>query len=284
MMKQFNYLIIMGAFLFVFPAGAASQKVRAEDVLAKHLESIGTSEARTAVSSRVAVGDGTAKFVSIKDQTVQGRVVFASEGNKNFIGMKMNSTLYPGERFVYDGKHSSVAAVTANSRSVLGNFVQSNSMLLESGLLGGTLSTAWPLYNLEASKGKLSLNGTKKIDGREVYILVYTSNRGADVDVTLCFDKETFRHVRTEYKRTSSAGIGARPEDSTRFSESRIKLVEDFSEFKTENHVTFPQKYRINYLISGQTGTTEVEWNFVLREFAFNQKLDPSTFEIGSEH
>lgn len=280
-MKIIKNIAVITAFACLLAVSATAQKMKAEDVLTKHLESIGTAEARAAVKSRIAVGDATAKFVSTKDQPVQGRVVFASEGDKSFIGMTMNSTRYPAERFIFDGKNLSVAAVTENRRSALGNFLMSNSMMIESGLLGGVLSTTWALDNIAASKAKLSFDGTKKIDGKEAYVLGYSA-KGGDLDVSLYFDKETFRHVRTEYKRTSSAGIGVRPEDSTRFTESRVKLVEDFSDFKTENNITFPQKYRINYSIAGQGGTTEIEWNFALTEFAFNQKLDPKTFEAGA--
>ena len=92
------------------------------------------------------------------------------------------------------------------------------------------------------------------------------------------FDKETFRHVRTEYKRVSSAGIGLKPEDSSKFSETRYKVVEVFSDFKAEGGLMLPHIYRIFYTTTGGQGTTDIEWNFTLNEFAANQKLDPSTF------
>ena len=50
-------------------------------------------------------------------------------------------------------------------------------------------------------KAKLSLEGTKKIDGKENYVLSYSPKGGSDVDINLYFDKETFRHTRTEYKQ-----------------------------------------------------------------------------------
>ena len=281
-MKTHTRFLALAAALTLFAGGVSAQKLKAEDVLAKHLDSIGTAAARAALKSRIAVGEASAKFISTKDQVVSGRVVFASEGTKSFVGMNMNSTLYPGERFIYDGSKASVGYVQVNNRSVLGNFVQSNNMLIESGLLGGTLSTGWALQNLATVKGKLSFDGMKKIDGKEVYVLGYSPKGGGDLDISLYFDKETFRHVRTEYKRRSSAGIGALPEDSTRFSETRLKLTEDFTDFKTDNNITFPQKYRIFYSSSGQAGTTEVEWDFSLTEFAFNPKLDPKTFEIAA--
>ena len=94
--------------------------------------------------------------------------------------------------------------------------------------------------------------GTKKIDGKEVYAVGYSRKGGSDVDVTMYFDKETFRHVRTEYKRTSSAGIGTSPEQSSGFSETRYKLVEDFGNFKTVNGLTLAQSYKVLYSATGQ--------------------------------
>jgi hypothetical protein len=231
-------------FLLIFglSANSLAQKMKAEEILAKHLESIGTSEARLAVKNLIAVGDATAKFISTKDQVVQGRIVLASESGKNFIGLNMNSSAYPGERFSFDGKNANVAILTTSRRSTLGNFIQSNDFLLKESTLAGTLASSWVLQNMADNKGKLTSDGIKKIDGKEYYALGYSKKGGGDLDVTFYFEKDTFRHVRTEYKRVSSAGIGTRPEDSTRFSETRYKLTEDFSDFKAENGLTLPRK------------------------------------------
>lgn len=42
-----------------------------------------------------------------------------------------------------------------------------------------------------------------------------------------------------------------------------------------------PHTYKLLYSVSGQSGTTEIEWNFELNEFAFNQNLDEATFAVG---
>lgn len=256
---------------------AFSQKLKPEEILLRHLDSIGTAEARAATSNWIIVGDVSARFISTNDQTVQGRIVVASDGNKNFLGLNMNSSAYPGERFSFNGKDAYVAMVTTNNRSVLGNFIQSNTYLLEDSLFGGTLERSWVAQNPRA-KTSLSGGGIKKINGRECYVLDYM-RKNSDLDITLYFDKETFRHVRTEYKRSSSAGIGVRPEQSSQFTETRYKVVEEFSDFQTNKGLTLPRKYRLNYLVTGGQGTTEIEWAFSLNEFAYNQKLDPNTFE-----
>jgi len=277
-MKSLIRIVSVSVIMLAASLAGFAQKLKPEEVLAKHLDSIGTSDARLAAKSRIAVGEASAKFVSTKDQTVVGRIVLASDGEKNFFGLNMNSTLYPGERFSFDGKDASVGYVQQNTRSLLGNFVQSNNMLLKESLLGGTLSSSWIMSNMGENKGKLSFDGLKKIDGKEVYALGYSRRGGGDITVTMYFDKDTFRHVRTEYKRTSSAAIGLRPEQSSGFSESRLKVTEDFTDFKAEKGLMLPHTYKLVYSISGQNGTTEIEWNFKLNEFAFNQTLDPKTF------
>ena len=275
--------ILLKAFLLLialsFSASTAnSQKMKPEDVVAKHLDSIAAADTRATVKSLILVGDATAKFISTKDQIVAGRVVLASEGMKNFLGMNMNSSAYPGERFSFDGKVTHVAIAQRGQRSVLGNFVESNKKILQESVFGGALSSSWSMLNMDTKKAKLSFEGTKKIEGKEAYVLGY-SMKGGDLDITMYFDKDTFRHVRTEYKRTSSAGIGARPEDSTRFSASVLKVTEDFTDFKAENGLTLPRGYRLFYSVTGQNGTTEIEWVFKLTEFALNQKLESNTFD-----
>ncbi|MDQ2745838.1 MAG: hypothetical protein M3T96_01085, partial [Acidobacteriota bacterium] len=236
-----------------------AQKITADDVLAKHLNSIGTAEARAAAKTAIAVGNAEVRSVTKITTPVVGRIVIASAGIKSFWGLSLNSTDYPSEKFSYDGKNAKVALVKLGVRSTLGNFVQSNNLMLEQGLFGGTLSTAWALLDAPTRKAKLSMEGSKKIDGKDAYVLGYSPKGGGDIDVKLYFDKETFRHVRTEYKRISSAGIGSRPEDSSKFSENRIALTEDFSDFKPEGNLTLPHHYHISYTTTGNSnGSTNI--------------------------
>ncbi len=48
----------------VFSTSVFAQKMKAEDVLAKHLESIGTAEARASTKTQIVVGDALVKFIS----------------------------------------------------------------------------------------------------------------------------------------------------------------------------------------------------------------------------
>lgn len=277
-----KYISVRAFFLLfilsIFALESNGQKLKVEEIVAKHLESLAKADVRTALKSFISVGDASAKFTSTKDQLVIGRIVLASEGTKNFFGLNMNSTSYAGERFSFDGKNVHVAFLQQGKRSILGNFIQSNTRIVEEGIFGGVLSSSWLLFNLNENGKKLSYSGMKKIGDNEAYVLGYAV-KGGDIDVAMYFEKDTFRHLRTEYKRISSAGIGLRPEDSTRFSESRLKVTEDFVDFKVVNGLTLPHEYKLSYSITGGGGTTEIEWVFKLNEFAINQKLEANTFD-----
>ena len=210
-----------------------------------------------------------------------GRIVFASEGPRTFVGINTESAQYPGERFIFDGKSASVALSSLNKRSFLGNFVQDNAVMQKSGLIGGELSTGWLMANYSPDKGKLSYEGNGKVNGKSSHVLQFTPKGGSDISIKLFFDAETYRHLRTEYRRMVSApqgvmqqnGIGRSDINSGRQSETRIDLTEEFADFKTENGLTLPRGYKLIYSYSGNQGTVSAEWNFVLTEFVTNQKI-----------
>lgn len=265
------------ALILIVTVPVFAQKLKPEEIVAKHLDSIGTAEARAGAKSRMIVGEVNVTFVSKKSQLTQGRVVLASEGKKSLLGMTLNAADYTNERMISDGTKASIGFAYMSRRSPFGEFVASNDSIMTKGLLGGALSTNWALLDTSDGKGKLSGGGTKKIEGKEVYAMSYTTKGGGDI--TLFFDKETFRHVRTEYKIMQSAGIGRTPEQSSGYDETRIKLVEDFSDFKDEKGLMLPHSYKITYTNSGQGGTSELEWAIVLSSFTLNPKLDANTFD-----
>lgn len=277
-MKIFKLPALFVLSVFLSATIVSAQKLTAEEILAKHLESIGTKEARAAVKTQIAVGEGEYRIVSKKNIVVPGRGMFASSGGKNYFGMNFQAADYQLDQFSYDGDKARASFVRAGQRSLLGNFVLSNDAVIRESLLGGTLATSWALLDMTAKKAKLSYDGTKKIDGRETYVLEY-SPKSSDLAIRLYFEKDTFRHVRTEYKRTFSAGIGRTANDSAKFDESRLTVTEDFGDYKKEKDLTLPHSYRLNYTTIGQNGTSEVEWAFNFTEFAFNQKLEDKTFD-----
>ena len=290
-MKKHSNAVVMLLIGISLSLSVNGQKITAEEVIAKHLESIGSSDVRSATKTLIAVGPAKQKFTSTADAPIDGRIVIASEATKLFMGMNMASPQYPGQKFVFDGKSANVGITSVGGRDFLGNFVKDNAPLLKSGLLGGTLSTGWLLSNVSSMKGKLTFEDTKRIDGRDNYVLQFAPKGGSDLNIYLYFDVETFRHVRTEYKRMTSApqGIMVRPtvgasgDNSGKQSETRISLTEQFSDFRPEKGVTLPHLYKIQYSYSGNQGTVQCEWTFTLTEFGVNQKFDPATFSTAEQ-
>jgi len=280
MTNRFNFGLVFALFLVMVPF-INGQKLKAEEIVAKHLESLASAEIRASLKSFIAVGEVRVEYITQKNQPATGRMVIASEGNKLFWGMSLNAADYAQEKVIFNGKNTGVAAVRAGQRSILGNFIQSNNSIVSQGILGGALTTSWALLAPDDRRPKISLAGSKKVDGKDTYALTISPKGGGDLDITLFFDQETFRHVRTEYKRTSSAGIGRTIDESARQSETRLKVTEDFSDFKDYKGMMVPNKYKLLYTISGANGTTEISWTAGLTEFAVNQALDAATFDLG---
>src|SRR5918911_3221653 len=178
----------------------AVDKMTAEDVVAKHLEAIGSAAARSSEHSRVAVGTARAIFKARNSSgAIDGRAVFGSVNRKVLFGLGFSAPNYPGEKFGFDGKKFTVGYLTPGVRSSLGNFLLANSTIFKEGLMGGTLSSAWPLLNLAERGAKLEYAGTDKIDGQLAHKLKYSPNKGSEVSITLYFDAKTFYHLRTQY-------------------------------------------------------------------------------------
>ncbi len=283
-MKRISiFSLIVLVALTSMTLAAFGQKLKPDEIVAKHLESIGTAEARAAAKTRMAVGEAVVTFVSQTNQTTQGRIVLASAGEKNFFGLVLNASDYPGEKFSYNGAKAKVEVPSTTPRSYLNIFVDGNSSVLRDSLLTGSLASSWALADVGGKKGKVSGGGLKKVDGKEYYVLGYSPKGGGDWDISMHFDKETFRHARTEYKRTSSAGIGTNPNQSSGFDETKIKITETFGDYKVQGGLMIPNSYKLLYSETGQRGTRGVEWAFSLSEFAFNQPLDDKTFDIDAK-
>ena len=54
----------------------------------------------------------------------------ASAGDKNFVGLSLNASDYPGERFSFDGTKAKVANTVNGQKSFFANFINSNDLLL----------------------------------------------------------------------------------------------------------------------------------------------------------
>jgi hypothetical protein len=275
------------ACLFAVTGSSAFQssktdKLKPEEVVARHLESIGTARARAAVTTRIISGTSQVIIRTPPPGQAVGRAVLASEGVKSLFGMSFPSPVYPREQLGFNGNTFMAAFSTPGVRSGLGSFLMLHDIIFKQGLMCGTLSSAWPLLDLESHHAQVDYAGTKKVDERTLYELKYLPRGNSDLKVTLFFEPETFRHVRTEYERTVSAPMGKVEYTNVQERDARYKMVEEFSLFKAEGGLTLPHIYTIKVSIDTVNGTYVAEWTIKLTQFEFNQKIDQSAFNVSA--
>lgn len=256
------------------------QKLKPEEVVAKHLESIGPAEARAKLKSHIIIGTAIGTFRLGGSGTSQGGAVLASQADKSLIAITYNSTDYPHERVGYDGTAVRIGEIRPGVRSMLGRFFSQYEMPIREGLLGGTLSTAWPLADISARNVKLKYSGTKKIGDQRAHVLTYESKNDGGLKVSLFFHEETFRHLRTEYERRMTHTMPSQPGVTQQMGDAITKLTEDFSDFQPESGVTLPHTYKLTLSIETLTHRSLQDWVFTLSKFSFNQKIDDSQFDV----
>jgi hypothetical protein len=156
-------------------------------------------------------------------------------------------------------------------------------VVFKQGLMGGTLSTAWSLFDISGRHANLEYGGIKKIENRSAHEVKYMPRGGSDLQISLFFDEKTFEHIRTEYRRDIAAPTGNRAYANVEERESRYKMIEDFSDYRLEDQLNLPHAYKILLTVDAQSGTFAGEWTIKLTQFSFNQKIDPNSFCIRTE-
>jgi hypothetical protein len=290
-LKALFSCVSIGIILSVLQA-APEDKLTPAALVAKHLESIGSAEARAKVRGTRIKGTAMVTVKLCGEGQVEGEVLISSSGKMNLIDMEFNTAGYPYERLRFDGKNFGASHFKTGSRTCLAQFFVSNDNIFKEGLVGGTLSESWPLLNLEDKNPKLEYGGLKKIDGKELHVLKYSPRKGSDLKIVLFFERDTFRHVRTEYSRVIYAmeqrriggGGGSMPQaQSQQASNARIDAYEEFLDFKEEAGLNLPHTYKFHLSFQSEVRPALVDWTFNLNQFEFNASLEPAAFTIGHE-
>lgn len=260
---------------------AQAAETTPEEIIAKHLDSIGSAEARAAVRSRAVKGTLRFKILVGGGGEAVGSWGHVSELRKSNFVMRFGNGNWRGEQFVFDGSKTSFAAATStHDRSTLARFVNSQDFIVKEGLLGGELSTSWALQNLERSTVKLGYLGLKKVDGHELQCMEYFSKGNSDMSVKLFFDPETYRHLMTVYS-VSQPNFGGSITNSAHQREIQFTLVERFSDFQADNGITLPRHYGLQFTEELQNGSTRIyDWDMTVDKILSNLDLDPRNFQL----
>jgi hypothetical protein len=300
-MKSLIFFLLISAAVFGVSLSAgesaasrvAADKITIDELIGKHVESIGTARARAQAGSRLVAGTTRATFRQRGVTAVDGGAVLASDGQRSMVTMKFESSQYPYEKIGFDGNKVTAYQLHPGEYSRLGGFIRSTPEVFKEGLLGGTLSSAWPFLGFPDRKFRLDIGGTRKVNNRPAYEVKYNVRGGSDLTITLFFDTETFQHVRTTYKKVipaqmnraavgTSSGIDRVGEGSASQSSTIFEMTEDFSDFKAEGELTLPHTYKLHFEQIGSV-TQMSEWVMTLVKFAFHPSLNAADFDVSTE-
>ncbi len=277
--RKLPVVIILVALLA--PVLAEGPELEPEEQVARHLEAIGPSEALSALQNRTAQGVGRLEILTGGSGSLEGPAIFVSEGRKLFFSIQFDVLNYTAEEVSFDGEECYVGNTQPGLRSQLGQFLYQYDDLVREGLLGGVLSTAWPLLDLEARRPRLDYRGLKKVSGQELLELRYRMRKGGgDLSIRLYFDPESFRHRATTYKLMISAPMGPTPRESPDQRETRITLEEWFSDFQSIDGLDLPTFWTIRLTLDTGTGTFLGKWDMLYTEITHDLSIDPQLFVL----
>ncbi len=282
----FSFSILLAAAIalagFAGPSVPASDKPKAEELVSKHLDALGTTEARAALKSLNVEGNLLTKFLRGGSGAAGGPFAMVSTGHKILMEAKFDIPTYPGESYAFDGDKKTIGFIVPGQRSQLEDFLNHNGEVLAEGLIGGTLSTAWPLYDWQSRNARLDVDGLKKVDGKELFRVSYHPRHGTgDLKIYLFFDPETFRHVKTIYTEQSQAQMGSTPGMSSVGGGANLTMEEDFGGFTKVNKLMLPTQWTIKYEQEGiGSGSSMVQFDMTISKIQANPNLSGVTFRI----
>jgi len=296
-----KFVFLLAALIISIPASAENMKP--EEIVTRHLNSIGTPEVRSTIKSRAVQGTLKMHILVGGGGEVTGTWGRVSEQRQsNFVMRFATGGDWRGEQFIFDGEHTGFATATSShTRSVFAQFVSSQDFIVKEGLLGGELSTAWALQNLDQNHAKVQSIGSKKVDGRELIGLQYVSKGTHDMQVKIYFDPETFRHVMTIYTVETAPGMAREITESVYQNQNRFTIEERFSDFQAVDGLTIPTHYHLQYTQEVQTGNSDTgasvagpttthsellgstrvyDWDMTAEKIQHNLAMDAKNFRV----
>lgn len=254
-------LVARVVLVIVLGGGATlAQKLTPDELVTRHLAQL------TGASSRPATMDeasGTCRMSTALDPVpLDGTFNMAAQAGVSRLIVRFRSEVYEGEAIGFDGKQVNIgfAQPRLNARSALGTFLAVNNVIVAEGLLGGVLNGRWPLAALAAREARLSYEGMKKLDGRELHRVRYRAKRDqGDLSMLLYFEPETYRHVASVCSSSRPQSPNFTASRSAQEADQFFVLDERFSDFETRGGMTIPTTWLLRY---SRTATSTTEWKY----------------------
>ena len=257
----------------------AEDKITLDELLQKHLDSIGSNEARLGTRVRAVNGKFKMEVIQGGNDEASGDAGVISAGKMMKLMMKTDSARYAGEKFWYDGKHVVVPVSDVAARTYIADFMYRNQPILRDGLFSGTVGTSWALLDVKDRGAKMIYDGIKTIDGQDLHQVTYVPKKSAsELEIHLYFDPQTFRHVMTRYKFEVTGYLNVTPgidrQARTQNTGKTIyRLEEKFSDFHTTDGLTLPGTWDIRYSVE-PVRPILMHWTVNLTRVTSNPNVD----------
>jgi len=276
----FVFLAVLMLFAAIAPVSRAKdEKLKPEELVAKHLESIGPADKLKAVKSRTTQGVVQISFRVGGSGTLMGKANILSQGNMIRSGFLYPANDYPGDQLAFDGNKVTAGQMSPGNYPPMVSFVYENDILMKEGLLYGSLTTAWALLDTQTRKPKLESTGVKKVDGKQLLELKYTGKSWkGTLQASLYFDPETYRHVRSQFKREVPLQKLNSITDSAEL--VRYQIVEQFEDFKTFDGLTLPQTHKIEFTLDSPRGGIVTTWAHAIERIVHDQSIETAIFSV----
>ena len=201
--------------------------------LQRHLDSIGSPESLADVRFRIAEGICKGTGDVLKQQgdgsvSIYGNAEFSAGPDSLRFTIQCDSPRY-SDGFFFDRERVRVAVFGRQEQGWIGEFLADCSEYVKGGLIGGVLSTIWPLLEPTAAQQMLKSKGQEELDGRK--FLAFDYFQGEAESVVLYFDPETYRHVAT---KCTAEIVG-----------SYWTLMEEFSDIRTFDGLNLPTRWTL---------------------------------------
>lgn len=308
LLARITLAIVFLLTLVLVPAShSQKQELTPETLVQRHLQSLGSAEARHNVRTRVCEGMGELQMLKGGFGAMRGPAGFVAQDVRQALEIQFGNPDYSREALSYTGKEVQAVPVLPGQRSRLGDFLYTYPQLLREGLFGGVYATGWPLLDLGRHSPRLHYAGVKKVEGKKAHQLDYEiTSHHSDLKIKLYFEEKSFRHIRTQYTLTIRHGMRTNPGQSLSALDAytRYELVETFSEFHLADGLELPYLWAIRLTtetnegreaaalpptdsrrapdVQPQEGARSFTWEWKLKfdRIHHNQELNPALFQV----
>lgn len=272
-----SLLVVLGAVFIPGPLNGEDPKLTAEELIEKHLASIGPAETLSRILNRRSQGESVFEILQGGSGRLIAQTSCVSEGKKFRLRLEFDDPLYSAEDIVLNDSGLSIATTKPGQRSLMGDFLYTDRVLLKEGLFNGVLSTHWALTHWEESKASLKYRGLKRINGVKYHALQYRPRRGASsLKIYLYFEQDTFRHVMTTYRSAISRNRRSSPNDSVLLnSRAHVLMTEEFDTFVEVDGMILPTRWRVRVNRSGMNHV----WTIQFLQMGHNIEMSTEEFK-----